>query len=227
MHPLIQYFWSKVSKQSMIMISLVLFVFIILIFWCVKKYKHHQYKQKRKAEIDQMCLRIPESETIFVSIPSYRDPQCADTLFDLFEKAACPFRIYVGVCQQNHPIMDRDILTEYKKRVQKHHGVHDFSSQIRVLKMDYTQAKGPVYARALIEQNLYRGEKYYLMIDSHTMFTTHWDQTCIRLWKQCRQWSPKPILTAYPPDFKPYDRVWNQKSESSLGCFLRFKGFHS
>ncbi len=38
--------------------------------------------------------------TIFVSIAAYRDDECKDTVSDLFERAARPDRIFVGVVQQ-------------------------------------------------------------------------------------------------------------------------------
>lgn len=39
-------------------------------------------------------------ETIFVSIASFRDPECQWTVKDLFEKANDPSRVYVGICWQ-------------------------------------------------------------------------------------------------------------------------------
>ena len=41
------------------------------------------------------------NETIFVSIPSYRDEECSITLHNLFKQAKNPEQIYVGVFTQN------------------------------------------------------------------------------------------------------------------------------
>lgn len=228
--------WIK-NKSSTALNQYKIWIVILVglfVWWIVNKYHKYRQRQQRKEQIDRRCLTIPETETIFVSIASYRDPQCAYTLFDLFEKAACPFRIHVGVLEQNHPIEDRPILKTYKRLVQSQNGVHDFSTHIRIMSIPHTDARGPVYARALIEKNLYRGEKYYMIIDSHTLFISEWDQQCITKWKTCKQWSPKPILTTYPQDFKAYDRVWGKHNSSNdnqhskdMGTFLRFKGFHS
>lgn len=50
----------------------------------------------------------PNSEDrIFVSIVSYRDPECQHTIADLFDKAQRPGRVYVGVCWQYHATEDR------------------------------------------------------------------------------------------------------------------------
>ena len=37
---------------------------------------------------------------IFVQIASYRDPECQWTVKDLFEQAAHPERVFVGICWQ-------------------------------------------------------------------------------------------------------------------------------
>ena len=40
-------------------------------------------------------------ESIFVSVASYRDAQCGQTIKSLFEQADNPARVFVGVCEQN------------------------------------------------------------------------------------------------------------------------------
>ena len=40
-------------------------------------------------------------ETIFISIASYRDRLCSQTLENLYKNAKFPQRIYVGICEQN------------------------------------------------------------------------------------------------------------------------------
>jgi hypothetical protein len=42
----------------------------------------------------------PQRPRIFVSVVSYRDPEAVHTLEDLFEKAAHPERVFVGVVWQ-------------------------------------------------------------------------------------------------------------------------------
>lgn len=204
----------------------IVIIIVVLLGLYVAYAIYNKIRLARKRQcIDQICKSIPESESIFVSIASYRDPQCAPTLFDLFEKAACPFRITVGVCQQNYPV-DEDVLTQYKYLARR--GVHDFSSRIRVLRMSADDAQGPMLARSLIEKELYRGEKYYMIIDSHMMFTPDWDVECVRMLKACTtSSSPKPILTMYPDDFRPYQRIWTPYNyENRPGSYLRWKKFN-
>jgi hypothetical protein len=90
-----------------------------------------------------------DSDSIFVSIASYRDPECTKTIEDLFLKAKYPDRIFVGVCQQNDP-KDKDCLNSQI--------IDTFKENIRILRLSHYDAKGPLYARALIEQNLFNDE---------------------------------------------------------------------
>jgi len=160
-------------------------------------------------------------DTIFVSLASYRDPECSNTLYDLFTKAHYPERVYVGVCQQNAP-EDADCLDDRLKPYLHH---------LRVLRLSHFDAQGPMYARALIEQQLYRDELFYLQIDSHMLFVPGWDELCIQQLALCP--SDRPILTTYPNDF---DRLTRQHvilpdgSKRPLGTvpptFIRFREFH-
>ena len=69
-------------------------------------------------------------------------------------------RVFVGICEQNNDPIIRKNLAEI---------VEAYKNNIRKIKLDYKQAKGPMYARSLIN-TLYFGEDYFLMVDSHTTF---------------------------------------------------------
>src|SRR5262249_10275685 len=58
---------------------------------------------------ENMLTDNPREETIFVSIASYRDPECIATVLDLFRKAQYPGRVFVGVYEQNDPETDQQI----------------------------------------------------------------------------------------------------------------------
>jgi [Skp1-protein]-hydroxyproline N-acetylglucosaminyltransferase len=216
------------SLFSIIIVTIIL-VGIYQIWSWYKQFQKTQYKRT----IDQQCeiamgggegRRNPNGNTIFVSIASYRDEECAKTIFDLFEKAYCPFRITVGVCEQNYPT-DDDVLESYRKLAQS--GISDFSDRIRIIRLSADEAKGPMYARHLIETQLFRGESFYLVTDSHMMFTPHWDKKLIDEWNMCLQWSEKPILTTYPDDFKSHHRTWPPSGyDNRNGSYLRFKKFN-
>ncbi|CAK8992960.1 unnamed protein product [Durusdinium trenchii] len=67
--------------------------------------------------------------------------------------------------------------------------------QIRCSFLLHRDAKGPCFARALIQEQLYKGEEFYFQIDSHMRFVQDWDTLCIEQLQLCE--SPNPILTTY------------------------------
>lgn len=129
-----------------------------------------------------------EKATIFVSVASYRDHSCTNTIKDLFAQAEHPERIFVGICEQN--TTDRAeacVPSDFK-----YHG------NIRRVSLPHTEAKGPTYARYMCAQ-LYRDETYFMQIDSHSVFVKHWDSKVIREHAD----TPSPstaVLTGYPHD---------------------------
>lgn len=154
--------------------------------------------------------------TIFVSVPSYRDPECAHTVADCFEKAAFPGRVFVGVFEQNSRSEDRELDCMSTETAQR------FASNIRRDRVDASEAKGPIYARAHIEQTLYQNEDYVLQIDSHTLFSHNWDTECVRQLEMCD--SPKPVLTCYPEEYSRETR--EIPPETVPPSFLKFRDFH-
>ena len=49
----------------------------------------------------KQAFHQPIPNTIFVSVASFRDDECKDTIADMYAKAKDPNNVYVGVCQQN------------------------------------------------------------------------------------------------------------------------------
>jgi hypothetical protein len=119
---------------------------------------------------------------IFISIPSFRDPQIVETVQDALQKAKFPSRLFFGICEQNMPGKDPSCLTS--KSLQEF--VTD-KKQIFVDSINFTEARGPCYARERIETILLplaknsaieKGMqiKYILCIDAHTLFQKNWDE---------------------------------------------------
>lgn len=133
--------------------------------------------------------RYPErKDTIFVSVASYRDDECKDTLHSIFTQAKHPENIVVGICEQNKT-KDENCIGRVPTK---------YKDQIRIKEMSYKDAKGPTFARYWCS-TLWQGEEYFLQIDSHTTFLKDWDASLISMFKQCLESSEKPILTVYPP----------------------------
>lgn len=130
--------------------------------------------------------------TIFVSIASYRDPDCQNTVRDLFEKAAHPERVFIGICWQFVPVEDDDCFV-----------LNTRPEQVRTIKVHASESKGVCWARSQV-QSLWRGEDYFLQIDSHMRFVAGWDDLLIDMLGKCA--SPKPVLSTYPLSFTPPDQ---------------------
>jgi len=139
--------------------------------------------------------------SIFVSIASYRDDSCSNTIHNLFENAKEPTRIFVGICQQNNSIYDKDCLnfSSYQK----------YKNNIRIIRIPYYDAKGPVYARYLCAC-LLENEDYFLQIDSHTVFIKNWDEICISMINEIKSLgiSNKPVISYYPKDITQIDNPY-------------------
>ena len=139
-------------------------------------------------------VKRPKAKTalprIFVQIASYRDPECQWTVKDLFEKAAHPERISVGICWQF--IREQD--------AQCFQVPYPYPDQVRVHEVDAREGRGVCWARSLT-QKLWQGEEFSFQIDSHIRFEPGWDETMLAMWKECG--SDKAVLTCYPPGYTP------------------------
>jgi [Skp1-protein]-hydroxyproline N-acetylglucosaminyltransferase len=159
-------------------------------------------------------------DTIFVSVASYRDNECSMTLDTIFNNADFPELIFVGICEQNKAGMKDELCISDK--------VMKYRNNIRITKMDHKDAKGPTYARYYCSE-LWRGEQYYLQIDSHTTFIKGWDTDLIEMINQIKtnpNESLRPVLSVYPPtkeqmEIKGYPEMDNGKlNQGNIPSFL-------
>lgn len=132
------------------------------------------------------------TETIFVQIASYRDPQLLPTIKDMLDKADHPENLRLGICWQHSPQDDWDKLDEYKD-----------DPRFRILDVNYSESKGVCWARNAVQQ-LYKDEKYTFQLDSHHRFVPHWDTELINMLKDLqKKGHKKPLITGYIPSFDP------------------------
>ncbi len=181
---------------------LILFIIIIVIL-VLKKENFSQNECIEYVEYNTTPKYPVKKSNIFVSIASYRDIECSDTLDTLFNNARYPNNIYVGICEQNKEFNENELCYDNK--------IENFKDNIRYYNIPYQNAKGPTYARYYCSK-LWRGEEYFLQIDSHTFFEKDWDVSLIKMLEQCRynkiksekhpygpDGSKKPVLSVYPP----------------------------
>jgi len=197
-----------ISKYFKAAFVLLLVLVLALYLW----YRHLLRKRSLKravASIRSLGTSVMNPDvSIFVSVPSYRDPDCLTTIIDCFKKARFPQRIFVGVCEQNDP---RDLCV-------MDHVPETIASHVRVFSVPAEQAKGPMWARAVIETKLLSQERYFLGIDSHTLFAPGWDSHFVSELARTPDAS-RAVLTMYPLDWRQADDSWN----TNFPSYLRFK----
>lgn len=107
------------------------------------------------------------ASTIFVSVPSYRDTECAATVESMLRAAKVPGRVFVGVYEQNAE--PRESCETEAARL---------AGAVRVVSVGADKATGPCAARYQCAA-LMRDEDVYLQVDSHTTFAEGWDVAAI------------------------------------------------
>ncbi len=127
-------------------------------------------------------------DRIFVEIAAYREPDCQNTVRELFDMARYPDRISVGICWQFVPEEDDDCFK-----------ITFPPEQVRTVEFHAEKSKGVQWARHETDK-LWRGEEYRLQIDAHMRFVQDWDTKMFACLDQCP--SSKPLLSIYPLGFR-------------------------
>ena len=109
-------------------------------------------------------LHVRPDTNIHVLISAYRDPRCGQSVFNIFDRAAHPERMSVGIVQQAALQGDEfDCVAVYCALVQRARGEAGTGTpaaradacphveRISVLRVDAKEAKGPIWARGLGE----------------------------------------------------------------------------
>lgn len=151
--------------------------------------------------------------TIFVSIASYRDPETPHTLHSLFAQSSCPSRVFIGVCFQCDEKEDADCFSL--------EGLPpEWARNVRSIRLPWRDARGPVWARYLIQTHLLQDEDFFLQIDAHTRAAHHWDERLICMLRRCG--SSKPVLSSYPLPYegRGLDSISSSEAHTTLLCTL-------
>ena len=176
---------------------------------------YHDLTVKYLYPWDQEYLRrMPprrEDGSVFLSVVSFRDELCPETMKEAFTMAKNPQNLFVGLVQQNcedekcrsgvleggkmedaRPDPDCYLLfcsSEVGKKYCQ-------QGQVRLLRMKESESLGPYMARYFASK-LWLGEQWYMQIDSHTTFLKDWDSLSIDMLKAAP--SKKPVISHYPP----------------------------
>ena len=132
------------------------------------------------------------TDTIFIQIASYRDPELNNTIANCIENAKWPENLRFTICWQHAEEDTWDNIDRWKS-----------DSRFKILDFNYTDAKGACWARNQIQQH-YKGETYTLHLDSHHRFIKDWDFELIEMYKQLQEDGyQKPLITSYLPSYFP------------------------
>lgn len=139
------------------------------------------------------------NNSIFVQLPAYRDPELPKTLDSLFKNCKYPENVHAGICHQYEP--NDEYINDLNKY--KNH------PNVKIIDILYSKSKGLCWARNLINETLYMGEKYYLQLDSHHRFAKDWDVELIEMLHSLND--PMALLTGYPYSYFPEKEKENQE----------------
>lgn len=146
--------------------------------------------------------------SIFLSIATYRDENCFNTISQAYQKAKNPEKLFVGLVQQNCHANCRSGVLEGGKMedVPPDADCHqqfcdspegkDRCDQVRVLNIDEPESLGP-YAARYFASKLWYGEDWFMQTDAHMTFKQDWDLISVQMLKAAP--SKKPVLSHYPP----------------------------
>ena len=140
-------------------------------------------------------------KSIFVSLGTYRDPFCPMTIKSLYSNARHPERLFVGMFQQNcfgprcrtgvlkggkveDAGPDMDCYVEFCKSPEGQRSNACTNGHVHLFNVNESESLGPYMARYL-GAKFYRGEQYYLQIDSHSEFVENWDEKLIKMVGGC------------------------------------------
>lgn len=129
-----------------------------------------------------------QSDTIFIAIASYCEPELIDTINSCLAKARLPQNLRFGICHQydnSDTLTDENCLDRFSQ-----------DSRFRYVTYDHGESQGGCWARNIAQQ-LYKGETYTLQIDAHTQMIESWDSILIEMLKSMP--STKPLISQFPP----------------------------
>ena len=207
---------------------------------CINKFNNYKEHYKIIPDLNYILNNYNKSSIlskfnniIFVSIASYCDPECSYTLSNLIYNAYDKHNLHIVVCQQNNKI-DKEIDCMYnnKNQIKYITDILDNNKkelQIKIINLEHTEAKGPTYARYLIQKE-YNNEAYYLQIDSHTSFEKNWDlklKKCLdKIQKETK--NNNIVITQYLPEYDIKNKKvkkYKVRSELKVSCINSTDGF--
>jgi len=148
-----------------------------------------------------------EDGSIFLSVATYRDENCPNTLIKAYEKAKNPEKLFIGLVQQNchsncrSGVLEGGGMEDVEPDIDCHKAFCDSSQgkycdQVRLLDIDEPESLGP-YAARYFASKMWYGEEWYMQTDAHMTWKQDWDEISVSMLKNAP--SKKPVISHYPP----------------------------
>jgi len=153
-------------------------------------------------------------ETILVHTPAYREPELVPTIKSALENAEFPERIHFGICRQFNPEDKFDNVDEFRT-----------DERFKIYDMNYIEAKGLPYARAIINDQLLTDEDFVCQLDSHHRFDKNWDSTLIKWYYDLKDEGYNPLICGYSPYYDPFNDPAGRTMEPWLSEAASFYPF--
>jgi hypothetical protein len=127
-------------------------------------------------------------KTIYVSLATLDDSETQVAIDNLFNAAAHPERVYVGLA-----VIEKKE-KNYKKFVKNNKNKNVSLKYIKLVPEVLGTGNGRYHA-----QSMYSDQDYFLQVDPHTLFQPNWDQTLIDLYEEAKDSLKldRFVLTAY------------------------------
>mmetsp|Transcript_12765 Transcript_12765/g.21217 ORF Transcript_12765/g.21217 Transcript_12765/m.21217 type:complete len:572 (-) Transcript_12765:49-1764(-) len=136
-------------------------------------------------------------ETIYISVASYRDPECGPTVESILARAKYPERIRVAVIAQQTKDDPQFCAPEQSCDTNPEQAYCKYINQVDTYHVEAQLSVGPVFARHLAHR-MYRGEYFAMQVDSHIRFVQDWDDDLLWQWKSAK--NEMAVLTTYLSD---------------------------
>lgn len=146
--------------------------------------------------------------TIFISIASYRDPDCLQTVKSLEQRAIYPERLVYGIVEQNEEGNKNEMCVLPSTPIK---------GTVKKITMLASEARGPQVARYLAT-TLCKDEDYFFQIDSHCLFVQGWDVKLIEMFnkEQNIRGNSEFIFSHYTSDWSDYDTINHSPKSSDM-----------
>lgn len=130
-------------------------------------------------------------DTIFISIAACKEEFLVQTIKSAMLNAKNPELLYFGIA--NMVIDEEDFLNDpiFNK------------SNINYVEIKHKEPLGTGFGRMTCSLMIDRSHKYYLQVDSHTIFEKNWDEILKEYYIKLLDICKKPIITTVPPMWTP------------------------